>query len=76
MSCLLKNEPASFHCLLSLTRLSGGGGVGKPSLKRAIGTDSGKPETERAYHGQGEPRLTSWGRPEPVSGAIGWDELW
>jgi hypothetical protein len=92
MSCLLKNEPASLHYLLSLTptplltevfgiwplirqsrlRLPnsdcprhfdgkgvGGGGAGKPSLKRAFWTDNGAPETGRAYHGQGELRLTS-----------------
>ena len=39
-------------------------------------TGCDRPETEWAIHVQGEPRLTSWGRPEPVVVSITWDEMW
>lgn len=64
MSCLLKNEPASYSYAVSLSPIKSDGGVGKPSVKARL-TACGRPETERANHGQGEVPRNRDGGPNP-----------
>jgi hypothetical protein len=53
ISCLLKNEPASFRIAALLKQLCCGG-VAKASLNKAIFAAFGRPETRRSIHEQGE----------------------